>query len=215
MNDLSGNSQFKQEDRLYQHNPRKNDPRMPFDIDMARITHSAAFRRLQGKTQILGLGDSDFYRTRLTHSIEVAQIANGIVYYLKKKPDLDNQIKESLLPKTSLITAISLAHDIGHPPFGHGGEIALNFLMREHGGFEGNAQTLRLVHLLEPRSKRGGINLTRRTLLGLIKYPAKYSIANHEIGSGPESSTLNFSDIKLDDWKPPKCYYDEEQCLVE
>lgn len=218
MNGSTNNStqdQEKWEERFHLHSSRDDDPRTHFDIDMARIIHSAAFRRLQGKTQILGLGESDFYRTRLTHSIEVAQIANGIVCHLKKgKDNLDDKLKD-LLPETSLITAISLAHDIGHPPFGHGGEIALNFLMRKHGGFEGNAQTLRLVHLLEPRSELGGINLTRRTLLGLIKYPAKYSIVHREMNPEPENATLNFSDIKLDEWKPPKCYYDEEQPLFD
>lgn len=202
------------DERYYRHVNRKEEIRSPSDIDMARIIHSAAFRRLQGKTQILGLGDGDFYRTRLTHSIEVAQIASGIVRQLEKSKNVSEKVK-NILPDIPLITAISLAHDIGHPPFGHGGEIALNFLMRKHGGFEGNAQTLRLIHLLEPRSKDGGLNLTRRTLLGLLKYPAKYSVAKRE--DDPVSAAtdlLDFTKIKIDDWKPPKCYYDEEENLV-
>lgn len=199
------------EERFSQHFKRKKETRDPFEIDMARLIHSAAFRRLQGKTQILGLGDSDFYRTRLTHSIEVAQIATGILRSLKKS---DSAKCSKHLPSSSLITTVSLAHDIGHPPFGHGGEIALNFMMRNHGGFEGNAQTLRLIHLLEPRTMSGGINLTRRTLLGLIKYPAKYSDVNNPANNIEKKDTTNFSNIKLENWKPPKCYYDEEQSLV-
>lgn len=108
--------------------------------DRARIIHSAFFRRLQGKTQVLGLGESDFYRTRLTHSLEVAQIAGGIVEYLQEKYHGSNE--SQFIPPQNLIEAIGLAHDIGHPPFGHGGEVALNYVMRNNGGFEGNAQTL-------------------------------------------------------------------------
>ena len=111
--------------------------------DRARIIHSAFFRRLQGKTQVLGLGESDFYRTRLTHSLEVAQIAGGIAEYFKEKYRKCYEYSE-LIPEQNLIEAIGLAHDIGHPPFGHGGEVALNYLMRDCGGFEGNAQTLRI-----------------------------------------------------------------------
>lgn len=201
--------------RFARHNRRDNDARSPSDIDMARIIHSAAFRRLQGKTQILGLGDSDFYRTRLTHSIEVAQIASGIVRQLHRVEK--NELKKKLLPDVPLITTICLAHDIGHPPFGHGGEIALNFLMRDHGGFEGNAQTLRLLHSLEPRSELGGLNLTRRTLLGVLKYPASYKDTNRQIHPKPksESGPLDFTKIKIDDWEPPKCYYNVESELVE
>ena len=92
-----------------------------FQRDRARIIHSAAFRRLQSKTQVLGLGDSDFYRTRLTHSLEVAQIGSGICESLKEKY-IDNDIYK-WIPSLSLIESIGLCHDIGHPPFGHGGEV--------------------------------------------------------------------------------------------
>lgn len=141
--------------------------------DRARIIHSSSFRRLQGKTQVLGLGESDFYRTRLTHSLEVAQIASGITEHLYEK--YRNTKHNQFIPSQNLIEAIGLAHDIGHSPFGHGGEVALNYVMRNHGGFEGNAQTLRICTQLGEYSDSDGLNLTRRTLLGLIKYPALYS----------------------------------------
>ena len=95
-----------------------------YSQDRARIIHSASFRRLQAKTQVLGLGDSDFYRTRLTHSMEVAQIGSGICEGLKNK--YKNQNYENFIPDLHLIESICLAHDLGHPAFGHGGEIALN-----------------------------------------------------------------------------------------
>lgn len=98
------------------------------------MIHSASFRRLQAKTQVLGVGESDFYRTRLTHSLEVAQIGSGIVKHLRKTGKKNNEIWGEYLPSESLIETICLAHDIGHPPFGHGGEVALNFMMRNHGG---------------------------------------------------------------------------------
>jgi dGTPase len=95
----------------------------------------------------MGSGQSDFYRTRLTHSLEAAQIGSGITAQLRcKYPELS----KALFPESdSLIETICLAHDIGHPPFGHGGEVALNYMMRNHGGFEGNGQTLRIVARLE------------------------------------------------------------------
>ncbi|MBX3617781.1 anti-phage deoxyguanosine triphosphatase [Nitrosomonas sp.] len=178
-----------------------------FSRDRARIIHSAFFRRLQGKTQVLGLGESDFYRTRLTHSIEVAQIASGIVQALQN--DLKLADFHKLLPSTSLIEAIALAHDIGHPPFGHGGEVALNYLMRDHGGFEGNAQTLRICAKLGEYSDNNGLNLTRRTLLGLLKYPALYSeVVNYS------SYKTEIAPLNVDSYKPPKCVFDcELDCL--
>ncbi|WP_440055794.1 anti-phage deoxyguanosine triphosphatase [Pseudoalteromonas sp. T1lg65] len=152
---------------LQQNKNRPNDNRSPWQIDRSRIIHAAAFRRLQAKTQIMAIGVNDFYRTRLTHSLEVSQIGSGLLRHLRSQnPDFDH------FPSSSLIETICLAHDIGHPPFGHGGEIALNYLMRDHGGFEGNAQTLRIVTKLEPYSQGFGMNLTRRTLLGFVKYPA-------------------------------------------
>ena len=122
---------------------RQHDHRSPFQRDRARILHSAAFRRLQSKTQVMGSGQSDFYRTRLTHSLEASQIGSGISAQLRNK---HADLCAELFPNDdTLIESICLAHDIGHPPFGHGGEVALNYMMREHGGFEGNGQTFRIV----------------------------------------------------------------------
>ncbi|WP_033933640.1 dGTP triphosphohydrolase, partial [Vibrio cholerae] len=147
-----------------EHKIRRNDHRSPFQRDRARILHSAAFRRLQAKTQVHGTSLNDFHRTRLTHSLEAAQIGTGIVAQIKlKQPEF-----RELLPSDSLIDSLCLAHDIGHPPYGHGGEIALNYMMRDHGGFEGNAQTFRIVTSLEPYTEHHGMNLSRRTLLGLL-----------------------------------------------
>lgn len=171
--------------------------------DRARVIHSAFFRRLQGKTQVLGLGESDFYRTRLTHSLEVAQLGSGLVEFLneKYKNELD---KLEALPDKDLIEAIGLAHDIGHPPFGHGGEVALNYSMKGSGGFEGNAQTLRICTELGEYSSEAGLNLTRRTLLGLLKYPATYSEAvNFDAYNGGCRKNI-------DGYKPPKCIFDSD-----
>ena len=190
-----------------------DDARSQFDIDYGRIVHSASFRRLQGKTQVLNLGDSDFYRTRLTHSLEVAQIAGGIVQQLKK--DCVKHEAHAHLPEHSLIQTIGFAHDLGHPPFGHGGEVALNYCMRFNGGFEGNGQTLRILSKLEMFSKSNGANLTRRALLGLLKYPVPYSEAIAELKQ--EDIKKRASSIKIIDKKkskPPKCFLDTEKEVV-
>jgi dGTPase len=184
--------------------------RNEFSRDRARIIHSASFRRLQGKTQVLGLGESDFYRTRLTHSLEVAQIGSGIAEFLKAKYPQDNHKEiHELIPEQNLIESIGLAHDIGHPPFGHGGEIALNYSMRENSGFEGNAQTLRICTKLGEYSDEQGLNLTRRALLGLIKYPAFHNdiVNKHQYN--------NSDGINLDSFKPPKCIYDCDKEQVD
>lgn len=153
--------------RSNESNQRPNDYRSPWQRDRARILHSAAFRRLQSKTQIIGIGQNDFYRTRLTHSLEASQIGTSLVAQLRQKyPE-----KQAFLPDDSLMESLCLAHDIGHPPFGHGGETALNYKMLSAGGFEGNGQTLRIVAKLEPYTLHHGMDLTRRTLLGLLKYP--------------------------------------------
>jgi dGTPase len=198
---------------------QSEDARDDGDIDYARVIHSASFRRLQGKTQILNLGDSDFYRTRLTHSLEVAQIAGGIAKQLaESNPD---HPATAHLPDRSMIQAIGCAHDLGHPPFGHGGEVALNYCMRDeadtkHGGFEGNGQTLRILSRLENFSEEAGANLSRRTLLGLLKYPVSYSQGRNlallpKLIDAP--STLRIIDVKVS--KPPKCYMDSEDEVVE
>ncbi|WKE66872.1 anti-phage deoxyguanosine triphosphatase [Gallaecimonas kandeliae] len=182
---------------------RIEDHRSPFQRDRARILHSAAFRRLQAKTQVLGVGQSDFYRTRLTHSLEAAQIGTGILAQLKiKHPE-----QQPLLAEDALIDALCLAHDIGHPPFGHGGEVALNYLMRDHGGFEGNAQTLRILAKLEPYTETNGMDLCRRTLLGVLKYPVLQSAASGVLPPLPASARQ----LKAGDWHPAKALYDEDK----
>lgn len=195
--------------------PQREDARDDADIDYARIIHSSSFRRLQGKTQILNLGDSDFYRTRLTHSLEVAQIAGGIARQFAK--DDPHGPAAPYIPSLSMIQAAGATHDLGHPPFGHGGEVALNYCMRgDKGGFEGNGQTLRIVSRLEKFSAKAGANLTRRTLLSLLKYPVCYTRARNEylipcLDSGP--TTIRIIDRKAS--KPPKCFLDSEQEVVD
>jgi dGTPase len=131
--------------------------RSPWQRDRDRIIHSSAFRKLQYKTQVFVNHEGDFYRTRLTHSIEVAQIARSIARAL----GLDDDLAE----------ALALAHDLGHPPFGHAGEEALNLAMKPFGGFDHNAQSLRIVTLLESRyASFDGLNLTWETLEGLVKH---------------------------------------------
>lgn len=168
-----------------------------FARDRARIIHSAPFRRLQGKTQVLGVGESDFYRTRLTHSLEVAQIGSGISEHLNYKYKDDEEINR-FIPNIYLIEAICLAHDIGHPPYGHKGERSLYKALRDKEGFEGNGQTLRICTKLGDASEEHGLNLTRRTLLGLLKYPRVYS---------------NLLGNQTD--KPPKCILDTEKDDLE
>jgi dGTPase len=133
------------------------DARSPFQRDRDRIIHATAFRRLQYKTQVFIYHEGDHFRTRLTHSIEVAQIARSIARLLA----LDEDLAE----------ALALAHDLGHPPFGHAGEDALNSAMKPYGGFDHNAQSLKAVTLLEARyAGFDGLNLTWETLEGLAKH---------------------------------------------
>jgi dGTPase len=190
------------------------DARTDGDMDYARIVHSASFRRLQGKTQVLSVGQSDFYRTRLTHSIEVAQIAVGLCIQFAKK--YENEAVARHLPDRALIQAIGLTHDMGHPPFGHGGEIALNYCMRDHGGFEGNGQTLRILTKLEKFSPNNGANLSRRTLLGVLKYPIPYKdVSNPNIVPALRSDLSAIRILDREASKPPKCYLDCERDVVD
>ncbi len=196
--------------------PQKEDARDGAATDYARIIHSASFRRLQGKTQILNLGDSDFYRNRLTHSIEVAQIAGGLARQMTK--DFADHPACEWIPELAMIQAIGATHDLGHPPFGHGGEYALNYVMRNAGGFEGNGQTLRILARLERFSDDAGSNLTRRTMLGVLKYPAPYSaVCSPDPDRAPRLAE-GTSVVRLIDrasCKPPKCYLDTEKDVVD
>ncbi|WP_412973023.1 anti-phage deoxyguanosine triphosphatase [Glaciecola sp. MF2-115] len=188
--------------RLTRLEKRDGDHRNAYQRDKARIMHSAAFRRLQAKTQVLGIGISDFYRTRLTHSLEAAQIGTGIAAQLaQKQPELSTRLGID----EHLIESLCLAHDIGHPPFGHGGEIALHYMMHEHGGFEGNGQTFRILTKLETYSPVDGMNLARRTLLGLIKYPNYIDELTNStlLAEKPDSHRL----VKSKQWHPPKGLY--------
>jgi dGTPase len=190
------------------------DRRSPFDIDYARIVHSGSFRRLQGKTQILNLGDSDFYRTRLTHSLEVAQIAGSIARQLEGQ--YQSHPAHEYLPPLSLIQSAGFSHDLGHPPFGHGGEAALNYCMRDAGGFEGNGHTLRILSKLENFSEAHGSDLSRRALLAVLKYPVPFSrAANPNIIPALYESVTSIRTLDTKVCRPPKCYFDAESDVVD
>jgi dGTPase len=156
---------------------RRNDYRTPFEQDRDRIIHTASFRRLQAKTQVFLSGEYDFYRTRLTHSLEVAQIGRAICTYLQRKSPF---FSDTYYIDPHLVEAICLSHDLGHPPFGHAGERTLHTVMKRYGGFEGNAQTLRLLTetVYSDKVTRKGMNPTRAFLDGVLKYKTLYGELN-------------------------------------
>jgi len=163
--------------------------RTAFQRDRDRIIHSRAFRRLEYKTQVFAYYEGDHYRTRLTHTLEVAQIARSLAQYLGVNEELTH--------------AVALAHDLGHTPFGHAGEEALHCLMRDHGGFEHNTQSLRVVDLLEARYPNfPGLNLTFETRSGIARHSTVYDQAPahvmKEFMSGPcpsiEAQIVNLAD---------------------
>lgn len=193
------------------HQRSNNDHRDPFERDRTRVIHCPAFRRLQRKNQVLGTHDCEFHRTRLTHSLEVSSIGRALVRNIIVNQN-DNSII-SILPSDDLISVICLLHDIGHPPFGHGGEVALNYMMRDCGGFEANAQTLRLITKVEESYGTFGLDLTRRTLLGILKYPVPHSKAVAK--KLPASNKINSQTIRINDWKPPKAFFDDDIAEVE
>lgn len=198
--------------RLHEEAPSRLSPvdyRSDFRRDYARVLHSAHFRRLQGKTQLFPGAENDFFRNRLTHSLEVAQIAKSIAQKINSNSSVftgENRIDEDL------VELAGLAHDLGHPPFGHNGEKALDELMHQSGGFEGNAQTLRILSKIAKHTRRTidsehgiisgddhrtGVNLTYRSLASILKYDKKI----------PRS--------RRDPSRPAKGYYHSEAELVE
>ena len=143
------------------HPEEESASRTAFQRDRDRIIHTTAFRRLEYKTQVFVFYEGDHYRTRLTHTLEVTQLGRSLARGLGANEDLTE--------------AICLAHDLGHPPFGHAGEYALNELLKDHGGFNHNTQSYRIVTLLEERYRQfPGLNLTYETREGMIKHETEY-----------------------------------------
>lgn len=154
---------------------RRNDDRDEVERDYSRLIGSPAFRRMQGKSQVFGAGSGDYYRNRLTHSLEVSQIARELAKRLcKKHPELSDAANPGLVIDPAVVECAALAHDLGHPPFGHKGEEVLNGLMQKsyHMKYEGNAQNFRILMFLEKRAgSERGLDLTAAVLLGINKYP--------------------------------------------
>ena len=165
--DLAGYAARSERSRGRRHHEIFKDDRPVYERDRDRIIHSAAFRRLEYKTQVFVNHEGDYYRTRLTHSLEVAQISRGIARRLRLNEDL--------------VEALALAHDLGHTPFGHTGEDVLDRLMAPYGGFEHNRQSLRIVERLEERYPAfNGLNLSWETREGIIKHSSEYDCPAQE-----------------------------------
>ena len=172
---------FKSKGRIFKESLSKY--RSPFQRDRDRIIHSASFRRLKHKTQVFVNTEGDHYRTRITHSMEVAQIARSIARYLNLNEDLAE--------------TLSLAHDLGHTPFGHAGEDSLNECMKDFGGFDHNLQTLRIIMFLENKYlKFNGLNLSIETIEGLLKHNGpidNLDLVNSLVGVKNFKNMINFN----------------------
>ncbi len=207
---------------------RPTEYRTVFQVNRDRIIHTSAFRRLQSKTQVFLSGEYDFYRTRLTHSIEVSQIGRSLCAALQKRSPL---LSDTFFIDPDLVEAACLAHDIGHPPFGHAGERTLHRLMAPYGGFEGNAQTLRLLTETIFTGQQTGMNPCRALLDGVLKYKslhaelpspdhhflydqqAKYLdfvLAGHdfpaELPPGPARDSFRSIECQIMDWADDTAY---------
>lgn len=162
-------------------------PDGPFQRDYARIMYSSSFRRLQGKMQLLGIKNDQFFRNRLTHSLEVAQIARSIAGTIQYSQG-----------ESYIVEAGALAHDLGNPPFGHAGERCLNRMFEDIGGFEGNAQTLRILTNIEKkRPEFRGVNVTYRTMLSVVKYFNKFDREAFKSGENKKQKFVYDDDYDL------------------
>ncbi len=172
------------ETRGREHPEEESDFRTPFQKDRDRVIHTTAFRRLEYKTQVFVNYEGDYYRTRLTHTLEVAQVARSLARALGLNEDLAE--------------TVALAHDLGHPPFGHAGERVLAELMADHGGFDHNAQSLRIVTHLEKRYPGfRGLNLTYEVREGIAKHETAYDVPDAGFGEGRptlEAQIVNLAD---------------------
>jgi dGTPase len=183
---LANYAQLSADTRGRKHPEEPPDWRTHYQRDRDRVIHSRAFRRLEYKTQVFLNGSGDHLRTRLTHTIEVAAIARNIARALRLNEDLAE--------------TIALAHDLGHSPFGHKGEVVLNRLMKDHGGFEHNRQSLRIVEELEQKyPKFPGLNLTWEVREGLVKHSTSYDYPDKRDGFGTQCSSLEAQVANLAD----------------
>jgi dGTPase len=194
-------------------NLKKEKYRTEYRRDYARLVHSPSFRRLQGKTQLFPTIENDYFRSRLTHSLEVAQIAKSIAIRINANyKDLTHEDNKHINP--DIVEFAALAHDLGHPPFGHIGEKALDQCMLNYGGFEGNAQTLRILTKIEKKFHKleekfdYGLNLTYRTLASILKY-------NKEIPKTTEDRIIEAKVSSAEDVKVSKGYYFTESDIVK
>src|SRR5882724_5357262 len=183
---LAGYAMRNRNTRGRRHAETEHPFRLPFQRDRDRIIHSSAFRRLEYKTQVFVNHEGDYYRTRLTHTMEAAQITRTIARALRLNEDLAE--------------AVALAHDLGHTPFGHAGERILNRLMEPHGGFEHNAQSMRIVDVLEDRNPGfTGLNLSWEVREGIVKHSTRYdrpAVAEFDASKAPtlEAQIVDYAD---------------------